>query len=206
MSSHEEIKQWFIERRCKLTVENLKKNGFNALYVASKEEACKTVLDMTTVQQRVGIGGSSTLREIGVVEALAKRGNTLYDTRVPNLSREDIYKVRLSHLTCDVFLSSSNAITTDGKLVNADGTGNRVAAMIFGPPKVIVVAGYNKIVETVDEAIARTRQIAAPMNAKHLGIEENWTADRTCRALTILSSKTSNTALTVILVGEDLGY
>jgi len=206
MSSREEIKKWFIERRCRLTVENLKKNRFNALYVSSKEEACKAVLDMITVDKRVGVGGSSTLREIGVVEALAKRGNTMYDTRVPGLSREDILKVRQSHLTCDVFLSSSNAITVDGKLVNADGTGNRVAAMIFGPPKVIVVAGFNKIVENLDEAVARVRYVASPMNSKHMGTEQNYNPDRPYGVLTIIEHKTSNTDLTVILVGEDLGY
>ncbi|MFH0896983.1 MAG: lactate utilization protein [Candidatus Bathyarchaeota archaeon] len=206
MSSPEEIKKWFIERRCELTIESLKKNGFNALYVARKEDACNALLEMIPLDKRIGVAGSSTLREIGVVDALAERGNQLYDTRMPNLSREDILKIRQNHLTCDIFISSSNAITTDGKLINADGAGNRVAAMIFGPPKVIVVAGFNKIVNNLDEAVARIRYTASQMNAKHLGNEKNWTPERAYRVLTIIEGKPASTDLTVILVGEDLGY
>jgi len=124
---------------------------------------------MTPKGAKVGVGGSVTIREIGLVKALVERGNPMADHWRSDLSREELKEVRRSQPTSEVFLSSSNAVTMDGKLLNADGTGNRVAAMIFGPRKVIIVAGVNKIVKDVDEGLRRIRNVASPMNANHLG-------------------------------------
>ena len=218
MSSLSEAKKWFVETRCKLVIDSLQKNGFKAMYVASKGDALRELLDMIPAEATVGVGGSVTLREMGLIDALTKRGNSVADHWKPKLSREERNEVRRKQLSSDVFLSSSNAVTMDGKLVNIDGSGNRVASMIFGPRKVIVVAGVNKIVEDVIEGITRVRNIAAPMNARRLGMkspcgvtgkcdEENCEIpERLCSIITILERRPSDTDFTVMLVGEELGY
>ncbi|MCX8192155.1 MAG: lactate utilization protein, partial [Nitrososphaerales archaeon] len=161
-----EAKVWYNEKIVETTLKNLTKNGFNVLYVPKKEDALKKILEMVPMDAKVGVGGSLTIREMGLIEALKNRGNIVLDTWQPNLPKKDELEMRRNHLTSDVFISSTNALTIDGKLVNIDGVGNRVAAMIFGPKKVIVVAGINKIVKDVNEGIKRIRDLAAPLNAK----------------------------------------
>ena len=206
------------ERIVEVTLENLQKNGFAAFYVPSKEEALRKVLAIIPADAKVGVGGSVTIREIGLVEALDKRGNHLVDHWRIGLSSEEARDARHNQPVSDIFLSSSNAVTMDGKLVNADGTGNRVAAMIFGPRKVIIVVGVNKIVTDVDEGLKRIRNVASPMNAKRLGsrspcaltgtcaedrCEVPW---RLCHVIVIIERRPSETDTTVVLVGESLGY
>jgi len=119
-------------------------------------------------------------------------------------------------MTSDVFLSSTNALTVDGIIVNTDGVGNRVAGMIFGPRRVILVVGINKIVKDIDDAIWRIKNVATPMNAYRLGLNTpcaklgycmNCTSNVSiCRVTTIIEYKPSRTDFTVVLVGEELGY
>jgi len=218
MSSLLEARKWSAEKRCRLVVDRLQKNGFEAVYVASKGDALRALLEMIPAGATVGVGGSVTLREIGVVDELTKRGNPTANHWQPKLSQEERNEVRRRQLTSDVFISSSNAVTMDGKLVNIDGAGNRVASMIFGPRKVIVVAGVNKIVKDVDEGIARVRNMASPMNAKRLGFkspcgvtgecdeEHCEPPERLCHVITIIERRPSDTDFTVVLVGEELGY
>ncbi|MEM1525390.1 MAG: lactate utilization protein [Nitrososphaerales archaeon] len=213
-----EARVWYYEKIVETTIKNLIKNGFDAFYVSTKDEALKKILDMVPIEAKVGVGGSLTLREMGLIEILTKRGNSVAETWQPNLSKEVELEMRRKHLTSDVFISSTNAITMDGKLVNIDGTGNRVAAMIFGPKKVIIVASVNKIVKDVDEGIERVRNVAAPMNAKRynkktpcaitgLCDEKNCELpDRICKIITIIERRPTNTDTTIILVGEALGY
>jgi L-lactate utilization protein LutB len=206
-----------MEKIVEITSSNLKKNGFDARYVSSKEETLKTLLGMIPVGAKVGVGGSVTVRELGLIEALVKRGTPVLDHWRTDLTGAEKKEIRRNQLTCDVFISSTNAVTMDGKLVNVDGTGNRVASMIFGPGKVIVVAGRNKIVKDADEAMYRIRNVAAPMNAKRLDrkspcgttglcMEEDCDNERLCNVITILERRPSETATTVLLVGETLGY
>jgi len=213
-----EARDWHIEKIVQVTLENLKKNGFTSTYVPSKEEAVKKVLDMIPKDAKVGLGGSVTLREIGLIKALNERGNTLADHWRPGISKEEARQARHNQLTSDVFLTSTNAVTADGKLLNIDGTGNRVAAMIFGPRKVIVVAGVNKIVKDLDEAMRRVRNVATPMNAKRLesktpcyftGVcaeDQCQLPERLCHIITILERRPNETETTVVLVGGRLGY
>lgn len=200
------------------TLNNLRKNGFTALYLPSKKEALKKTLEMILPGARVGIGGSVTIREMGLAKALKERGNPLADHWQAGLSDEEKRKVRLDQLTSDVFLCSSNAVTTDGKLLNADATGNRVAAMIYGPQKVIILAGINKIVQDVDEGLRRIRGVASPMNANRLGKkspcgltgtcreEQCECPERLCKIITILERRPDITETTIMLAGETLGY
>jgi L-lactate utilization protein LutB len=213
-----EARDWYSERILEVTLKNLEKNGFATLCVSTKEEALKEVLKMIPIDAKVGVGGSVTIREIGLVKALVERGNVVADHWRPGLSKEEMKRIRRSQLTSDVFLSSSNAVTMDGKLLNADGTGNRVASMIFGPSKVIVVAGVNKIVRNVDEGLRRIRNLASPMNANRLrrsspcGLtgtcDENECEPpgRLCHIITIIERRPDQTDTTVALVRERLGY
>jgi len=214
----EKAKDWYSEKIIQTTLDNLKKNGFTTLYASTKEEATKKLLDLIPKEAKVGLGGSVTLREIGLVKALYERGSVLADHWRPGISKEESKQTRLNQLTSDVFLTSSNAITMDGKLLNIDGTGNRVGSMIFGPRRVIIVAGANKIVKDLDEALKRVRNVATPMNANRLkhkspcaltGVcaeEQCETPERLCHIITILERRPSETDTTVLLVGERLGY
>lgn len=213
-----EARDWHTGRMVQATLESLEKHGFTALYVTTKEEAVKKILDMIPRDAKVGIGGSVTIREIGLDKALSERGNIIADHWRPGLSKDQAKQTRLSQLTSDVFLSSTNTVTMDGKLLNIDGTGNRVAAMIYGPQKVIIAAGVNKIVRNLEEAMSRVRNTATPMNAKRLkhnspcaqtGVcveDQCQIPERLCHIITILERKPNETDTTVVLVGEKLGY
>lgn len=209
---------WFIEDKTKRTVEALKKNGFDSFHVPTKTAALERLLQLIPEGSKVGIAGSMTIRQIGLDDALRNRGDQVDDIWAKKYKMEEHLAIRKRHFDADVFLTSSNAITEDGKLINIDGLGNRVAAMVFGPKKVIIVAGINKIVKTVDDGIRRVRDISAPMNVKRLGgrtpctekgccdLNECQPPDRHCHILTIIEKKPMKTDTTVVLVGENLGY
>ena len=210
------VKNWYLEEKNKRTLASLEKNGFKTLYMATKREAADEVLKLIPKGVLVGVGGSMTVRELGLVEALIRRGNEVAQHWQAGLSEEERMVARRRQLTSDVFLTSSNAITEGGQLVNIDGAGNRVAAMIFGPKKVIVVAGANKIVKDLNEALERVRKVAAPMDARRLNLKTPCAVsgvctdcdapDRICRVTTIMDRKPLKTDITVVLVGEELGY
>ena len=195
----------------------LKKNGMDALFVPTGEQARAKVLDMIPMNAKVGIGGSITIRQLGLIEALRNRGNEVYDHWQPGLSKEERLAVAKKHVSADYFLSSSNALTKDGKLVNTDNTGNRVSALVFGPEHVIVVLGTNKIVETVEEGMKRIKETAAPLNcqrrkddtpcANGKDCPDCNSPDRLCRVTSIIEKKTKGIGtLSVIIAGEKLGY
>jgi len=203
-------------KRCQLALTALKENGFEAIYADNSKEALDKVMFLIPKEAKVGIGGSVTVRDIGLVEAIEKQGNTIFmDWRKPIELKEKL-KVRKAALTSDVYLTSSNAITLQGQLVNIDGTGNRVSAMIFGPKKVIIVAGANKLVDTLDEAFARIRNITGPLNGKRLNLKTPCaltgkctdcnSPDRMCNVTVILEKKPNLSDITIVLVGENLGY
>ena len=144
------------------------------------------------------------------------RGNIILDHGAPGLENDERVRIRRAQLTADAFLTGSNAVTMDGRLVNTDGSGNRVAAMIFGPGKVIVVAGVNKIVRDVEEAEERIRKTAAPINNRRLNLPNPCVKTgecmdcqgptRICNVTTILHKRPKLTEMHVILVGEELGF
>jgi L-lactate utilization protein LutB len=212
----DENRSWWIETRLKKTVEKLKAHDFNALYVKTKEEAIQEIFKYVTSDTRVGVGGSITIRELGILEQLKARGNTVFDHWIPGLSKEESIKIRKVQMTSDLFLSSSNAITLNGELVNIDFFGNRVNAITYGPGKVILVAGYNKIVEDVQEAIKRIKNVAAPLNTRRLNIDvpcaklgrcvDCNSPNRICRVVVIHERKPPLTDILIILVGEELGF
>ncbi|MCJ7656609.1 MAG: lactate utilization protein [Candidatus Atribacteria bacterium] len=203
-------------KRCQLALTALKANGFEVLYADNSKEALDKVMSLIPKEAKVGVGGSVTVRDIGLVEAIERQGNTIFmDWEKPIELKEKI-KVRKEALTSDIYLTSSNAITFQGQLVNIDGTGNRVSAMIFGPKKVIIVAGVNKLVDTLDEALARTKNITSPLIGKRLNLKAPCvltgkctdcnSPDRMCRVTVILEKKPRLSDITIVLVGENLGY
>ncbi len=197
-------------------VKALKKNGFDAHYVETPEQANAKILSYVKAGTRVGFGGSMTLDALGIKAKLKEAGAVLLDHNAPGLTDAQRKETRLSQLTCDLFMSSANAATLEGDLVNVDGNGNRVAALSFGPTKTVVVVGVNKIVADLDEAFARIEQYASPMNNKRLdktnpcvktGVCMDCDADsRICRIYQIIRRKPAASDFTVIVVGEQLGY
>ena len=209
-------KTWWIEERARKTVEKLEAHDFKALYMKSRQEAVEEIWKYITPKTRVGAAGSITIRELGILDQLEKQGNIVYDHWKPGLSKEKILEIRKSQITSDLFLGSVNAITMNGEMVNIDGAGNRVNSHIFGPGKVILVVGYNKIVEDVQEGIKRVKNVAAPINAKRLNIDvpcaklgkcvDCNSPNRICRVVVIHERRPSLTDILVILVGEELGF
>ncbi len=199
-----------------IALKNLIKNGFQAQYVETGAEAKALVLGMIPPGAPVGIGGSVTIRQLNFIETLRQQGHAVYDHWQEGLSPEEIREVQLHHVTSPFFLTSTNAITQDGKLVNIDNTGNRVAAMILGPQQVIVVASKQKIVADVDAALKRIKEEVTPLVARRLRYntpcavtgtcEDCDSPHRLCRATCVLERKTRGVrAFSVIIVGEALG-
>ena len=196
-------------------IEALNKNGFKTIYAETGKEAAKIIMDSISPEETVGVGGSLTIRELGLVESLINRGNKVFHHWRKGMTSEEVLETLKNELSSDVFLTSSNAVTMDGKLVNRDMVGNRVSAMIFGPKRVFVVVGVNKIVKDVNEALERIKRVA-PLNAKRIGaktpcVESGYcvdcdSPDRICRVTTIIEKVPSRTEITVVLVNESLGY
>lgn len=210
-----ELHRWFQELQVERTLKALRKNNFQAEFVPAACDAPGEIFKRIPEGSTVGVGGSMTLTQIGFFEEAKKYPIQLLHPFAPGVSPEESLRIRREIFLADVFVSSSNAVTEDGKLINLDGTGNRVAAMIFGPTKVILVCGVNKLVKDMAEAHRRVQEWAAPMNARRLGVktpcaETGLCADcdspqRICNIYTILAKKPLRTDITVFLVGEPLG-
>ena len=196
-------------------VSELSKKGYSACYVDTKEEALSEVLKIIPENVSVGIPGSVTIREIGAMEALKERGCVIYQHWDPSLTSEQRMEILQKENSSDYFLTSANAITTDGMIVNIDGNGNRVSGMAWGRNEMIFVIGVNKIARNVDAAISRART-ATPPNVLRLNGDTPCTQTgycvncdspgRVCRALLVLERPTFGRKTHVIIVGEDLGY
>ena len=217
MSMTIELTTWTWQQKCLRTVESLGKNGFAATYCTTVDEARRRILDEAADAASVAFGGSMTIAGMGIEQLLKEQGKEILNHADPGLSREAKMEVMRRGLTADLYLCGTNAITVSGELINIDATGNRVAAMFFGPKKVIVVAGRNKLVDgSVDEAIMRVKQWATPPNARRLnfntpcattGFCSNCNSpDRLCRVTTIIDRKPRFTDLQVLVVNADLGF
>ena len=151
------------EKRGQILVKNLKNRHFDAWYCDSKEDALAKVLELIPEGAKIGWGGVLSAQQIGLFDAL-RSGN--YDLLDRDLCQtpEEREQMMKDAMFSDVFLTGANGLSLDGQMVNIDGTGNRVAATIYGPKKVIVIAGMNKVCDTLEEAVKRAREVAAPMN------------------------------------------
>jgi hypothetical protein len=211
-----EFKTWSNDTLGAKAVDALTKNNFKASYCKSRYEAAKELLALIPENATVGVGGSWSIVELDVLDELEKRGHTIYNHNKAGLTAEEVLAFRRAELTCDVFLTGTNALTLDGKLVNVDATGNRVAAMMFGPKQVIVVAGVNKIVRNIEEAESRIKMFAAPINNKRLKRPNPCTVSgicmdcqgptRICNITTVIGKRPPATPMHILVVGEELGF
>ena len=209
-------RRWLSRKTAERCAKNLKRNGFDAFLVQNTQEAHDLILGMVSEFETFGFGGSETVRELGLVEELQVMGKTVYDHWRPGLSAEEVQHMRIQQLHSDCFLCSANAISAQGEIVNVDSIGNRVSAMVFGPRKVMIVAGSNKIAPDLDGALRRVREVAGPMRAKSLGMETPCASNgectdchapqRICRITTILHRKPMLTDTAVVLINQDLGF
>jgi hypothetical protein len=213
----DEIRQWFCEARADEAVRNLIKHGFDAIKVSDGSAACKEALKRIPKEKTVGVGGSVSLREIGLISKLEVQGNTLYDHWKPGLMQDESMNIRKAQQSCDIYLTSTNAITLSGEIINTDGYCNRISSMAFGPGEVIIIAGRNKIVRDLPEALNRIKSVAAPLNARRFGADTPCvklgrcvdcdSSERICRGTLILERRPFVTKMLVmIVVQEDLGY
>ena len=203
------------ERLALRLVKNLQRRNFESYYCPTAEEAIGKVQDLIADGSTVTWGGSMTIRDMGLVKALHERGtlNVLDRDLAPD--REAAMKIYEQAFTADVYLSSANALSEDGVIVNIDGNGNRVAAITWGPKKVIFVIGLNKVAQSVEAALARARSTASPVNAARFSIKTPCQADGVCHNCNSPESicnyihflrNSPKGRHVVVLVGEDLGY
>lgn len=209
------------------TMENLKKNNIMPFYVKTKEEAKEKVKELLLKGAKVGVGGSMTLFECGIIDLLRSGDYDFLDRYKEGLSRDEINDIYRQCFFADAYLMSTNALTESGELYNVDGNSNRVAALLFGPASVIVVAGKNKIVKDLSEAVMRMKTIAAPKNAKRLScrtycaaagecMDKERTADamtkgcaspdRICANYTVTGQQRIKDRIKVIIIDEETGY
>lgn len=194
-------------------IEILEKCGYNAHFVQTKEEALELSKSMIVSGMSIGLGGSTTVREIGLLDDLVSRDDiTLFNQYEKGISMEENTKRRREGMLTDLYITGTNAITKDGKLVNADGSGNRVAALIFGPKKVLIVVGVNKIVDNLEDGYKRLMEVAATKNvdrmnniAKSMGKEPRHNLDNIANKFTYIKADEQD-RITIVIVNEELGY
>jgi hypothetical protein len=198
-------------------IKGLKSRYFESYYCADKTEALKKALSLIPPKSSVSWGGSVTLEQIGIFDELKKNKDLTIIDRDTAKSPEERFEMMRKSLSSDVFLMSANAITLNGELINVDGMGNRLAALLFGPKSVIVIAGINKVSHRMADAIHRVRGFAAPLNVARLQIKDTPCANTgicadckspSCICAQIVTTRISKipNRIKVILVGEDLGY
>jgi len=217
MGLTEELNFWKYEQKCLKTIESLKKNAFTAQYFPDRDKAIEYIKSIVSSAKTIGIGGSMTATQLGLQDIFVGLGKEVYNHNLPGLTPPEKLEIMRKAILTDVYFCGANAITINGEIVNIDATGNRVGTMLFGPKKVIVVAGRNKIIEgDITFAIKRVKDWASPPNAKRLnfktpcaetGFCSNCNSpDRICRIITIIERKPRLTDFEVILINEDLGF
>ena len=196
-------------------VKALKKRGFEAEYVPTGSEALKRILEIIPANASVGIPGTITVRDIGALDALKERGNVVYQHWGGDMTSAETRAARFKENEADIFLTSANALTRDGQIINIDGTGNRVAGMSWGNGLVLFVIGINKLAFNLEDGIKRAQAATIP-NAIRQHVETacvkaghcvNCLNDESmCRAILILNQAVKGRKYHVIIVGESLGY
>lgn len=208
------------------TMVALEKNNMTALYAETAEAARALALSLIPEGAVCASGGSVTLVETGIIDALKNGRYDYIDRGAPNLTQAEREAAMARAMHADVYLSSANAVTENGELYQVDGNSNRVSALLYGPKKVIIVAGVNKLVRDLDAAVLRVKTVAAPKNAKRLSCEtycahtghcvsldrDGGMTDgcdspaRICANYVVMARQRHAGRVTVILVGEELGY
>lgn len=196
-------------------LKKLNTNNLNGHFVENEVELLKKIDELLTQKETVSVGGSMTLFETGIIDHLKEKNIKFYN-RYEAKTPEEIEEIYFQSFGVDSYITSTNALTEDGYLVNVDGRGNRVAAMIYGPKQVIVVVGKNKIVKDEEEAEKRIKRVAAPKNAKRLKRNTPCiltdecvnckSPEKICHNFTTIKSSPFPNRIHVIIVGKELGY
>ena len=209
------------------TLEALRKNNMQAYFCKNSEEVLELVRSLIKKGDTVTHGGSVTLAQTGIKKLISNGDYNYLDRSAAGLTREQVEEIYIKAFTSDVYLTSANAITESGELYNVDGNSNRVAAILYGPKSVIVIAGYNKIVHDINEAVERIKCTAAPQNTvrlkcdtycaetgKCVSLEKDGSlmpdgcrsAERICCNYVVSAMQRKKDRIKVIIVGEELGY
>ncbi|MDR0879155.1 MAG: lactate utilization protein [Clostridioides sp.] len=205
------------EKRIEKTIKALQENNINAYLVKDRDDLLAKIEEIVVPGSKVGLGGSQTLAENDIVEYLRTNERyNLIDRYAEGLTGEQMKELHRQCFYADAYLTGTNAVTEDGELFNVDGLGNRVAAMMFGPDKVVVVVGVNKIVADVYEASQRMMAISAPANTKRLntktpcvvtGVCQDCSSpDRICREYTLIKRQGDKDRMHVIFLNDSFGY
>ncbi|MBU2515737.1 lactate utilization protein [bacterium] len=211
-----DYQSWLWQKTGEKTVKNLEKHGINACLVETVEEAAQYVTEMISGYLSFGFAGSDTTRELGLPQKLKELGKTVYDHWEPGLSSEESLEIRKKQSQAECFLCSANAIAMTGEIINVDGVGNRTNGMSFGPKKVVIIAGMNKVTKDLDSALKRVHEIAAPMRSKSLDMDTPCaktgicadcnSPQRICRITTIIHRQPMLTDMSVVLIKQALGF
>lgn len=211
-----EIKNWHKETVGQKVVDALIKNEFDALYVSTMEEASDFIMKNVTPESIVGFPGSMTIYNMGIQDKVKDLGGQVLDHGIPDLTLEERVEIARKEMLSDLYLCSSNAITLDGVLVNVDAWGNRIGAMNFGPKKVIIVVSVDKVCKDEASAFERLKTIAAPMNNVRIGTQNACTKtgtcvncqakNRICRTYSVMRKKPGMSDITIVVVGDCLGF
>lgn len=210
------VREQYNEKLAETVIRNLEKRQMAAFYCPSAAEARDMALSFVKEGNSVSFGGSMTLEETGILEALRNRGDIRLIDRANARNAQEMKQVFRDALSADCYFMSTNALTEDGELVNIDGNGNRLAALIYGPDQVIIVTGLNKVVPTVEDAVRRVRHTATPLNCIRLNRNTPCASTGTCADClapdcicnqVVITRRSGNPdRIKVILVGEALGY
>lgn len=205
-----------MDERIAKTMAALEKNRMKPYYAENCAQMRDIVRSLVKNDALITAGGSMTLKDSGITELLMSEFSGAYIDRSAGETREQVEEIFRKAFTSDTFLTSTNALTEDGELYNVDGNGNRVSAMIYGPKQVIVVAGKNKIVRDMEQAVCRVETVAAPKNAARLGCETPCAKTgacahcrseaRICCSYVRLGQQRVKDRIKVIIVDEELGY
>ncbi|HBI93161.1 MAG TPA: lactate utilization protein [Terrisporobacter glycolicus] len=211
-----ECVQWVNEKKIEKTINNLQKNNIKGYYAKSNEEVINIIKDIAKEGEMVSVGGSMTLFETKVIDLLRSGRYNFLDRYEENLTPADMKEIYRKSFYADTYFSSTNAITEEGEIFNVDGNGNRVAAMLYGPDKVVLVVGVNKIVKNIDEALNRNKNISGPANAKRLNTAtpcakvgycmDCKSDDRICCEYTIIKRQRTKNRMYVIFINDVLGF
>lgn len=211
MSTPEEL---YYAKRGEILVKNLKSRHFDAVYCPTRQEALAKALELIPEDATVAWGGALSAQQIGLTEALRQGPYRVIDRDRCQTPEEKLQAAK-DAMFADVFLTGANGLSLDGQMVNIDGTGNRVAATIYGPKTVLVIAGMNKVTDTLEEALRRARTVAAPMNKQRFGGTTpcmvtgacgNCRAeDCICNQIVITRNCRPAGRIRFVLVGEKLG-
>ncbi|GKX29537.1 lactate utilization protein [Vallitalea longa] len=196
-------------------IANFRQRNISAEFYNNVEDVNNRILELIPQDCSIGVGHSTTLEQMEIMKKLSDRGNIMID-KSSATNHEQMKVLKKKALTADWYISSSNAVSMDGQIVNIDHSGNRVASLMYGPDKVIIVVGVNKIADNLDKAIDRAKNIAAVKNAKRAGYKppcvylnkcvDCTSSERICNYLTVIQGQHDKDRLRVLIIDKELGF